>query len=206
MICGNCQNQITESTARFCPFCGHGLMSVQESTVAPSATGAEEVLVPVRCTKTKVPFIARFQWTERGAFMAASAFPVKEERLRNPGFSSSELQIKRYATGENYAGCPHCGSQGFWVDHSCGDRVCCHDGRLTAVCPWCGSMGELTRSEGISFRGMRGAWAAEAFAHTAGIRVPCDRGRLYVRAPSEMSIWCCLMPLILSTENPITLI
>jgi hypothetical protein len=157
MVCGHCKNQITESRVRFCPFCGYELVSVQKSAPAASIGAGEEALVPARCTTTKLPFIVRFHQTGPAAFIATSAFPVKEEHLRNPAFSGSQLRIKGYATGENYTGCPYCGSRGFWIDHSCGGRICCHDGHtVRAVCPWCGSMGNLTRVESVALRGMKG--------------------------------------------------
>ena len=159
MVCVKCQNQIADSTGRFCPFCGHELVTARKPTpvLPPSPAHPEEMLVPVRCSNTKLPFLIRFRSTGSTGFALVSASPLREAQLRNPALSSSQLRISEHKVSSSYRGCPYCGNIRFWVDTSCGGRLCCHDGAFhQAVCPWCGSLGQLTPQRSISFKGMKG--------------------------------------------------
>ncbi len=163
MTCQSCAKDIKES-ANFCPFCGSKLIS-QKSPAPPAlssareepasnAPGAETMLVPARCSKSKQPFLIRFS-RDKAGWTAQSATPLNEQRLRNPALHASQAQGKlRLAT--EYPGCPHCGAQLLWVHNGspCAATMNCLDAADThATCAWCGQSGNLSKMTAGTLRG-----------------------------------------------------
>jgi hypothetical protein len=157
MTCESCSNEVS-ATANFCPFCGVKLNPSERPQAQPeksvaSASGEENLLVTARCSQSKKPFLIRFERQGKSAWIARTATPLSEQRLRNPALQGTEIQGKIQISGE-YPGCPHCGAGLLWLDKSCNSRVNCWNGADPNVsCPWCGSTGRIVKGAIGTLRG-----------------------------------------------------
>lgn len=102
------------------------------------------VIALCKCSKTKKLYGIRFERTGKD-WTFTWAFPIQEKVALNEQYDKTRI-VGNLIKGEEFPGCPHCGSIGFF-HCGCGKLNCWDGNSLHATCSWCGSSGEL--SDGI---------------------------------------------------------
>lgn len=98
-------------------------------------------IVVGKCGKTKNSFGIRFEEKMKDSWLGDWSFPIKDKTADKEGYGKTELQGS-FAFGDEFPGCPHCGSHSFYLC-SCG-KLACYDGESRKVtCPTCGATAEL---------------------------------------------------------------
>ena len=102
------------------------------------------------CEETKKPFGITVDRISQGQYKVVWAFKINKDAAHREGYDSTSVR-GAVKIGDEYPGCPHCGSKQFWMC-TCGHPICYH-GQQHLVCPNCGASGEVQRVEQIDLRG-----------------------------------------------------
>ena len=95
----------------------------------------------VRCTKTKKPFYARFDYAADDIW--ALTYGVKNLPAgESVSSGSSQQDISNMRTGPQYK-CPDCGSTNFVKCGKCG-KLTCYDGNGHFDCAYCSNSGTVS--------------------------------------------------------------
>lgn len=97
----------------------------------------EASVIVMKCGMIKKISGVRVQKMENGDWYRTWAFPLREKTANHEGYSQTRIHGSLKTTAE-YPGCPHCGSKGFYICHSCNKVVCWNGNDLHVRCPWCG--------------------------------------------------------------------
>ena len=164
MLCPRCGKNINDARARFCAYCGSP-MQPPRAAIRPqsSHTGGDEartapavemLLVPARCSQSRLPFLIRMKRSGPEEWLAIGTSAVAEERLRNPEFGGAQASGRLKISGD-YPGCPHCQWRDFFLDQRCGGRIsCCQPNADSTVCPWCGDYALMKKLGAASIKGL----------------------------------------------------
>jgi hypothetical protein len=99
------------------------------------------VIAVCKCCQSKKLYGIRFEKEVRD-WKYTWAFPLSEKAALKEGFDKTRI-TGALIEGEEYPGCPYCGSKGFFLC-GCGHLNCWNGQGHTATCQWCGASGELT--------------------------------------------------------------
>lgn len=104
-----------------------------------------------KCKEGCRPFGVRFEQCEND-WRATWAFPLKKDGAdKRERYDKTTLKGK-IIWGNDYPGCPYCGSRGFIVCGICGGLNCrIHSNEEAFTCGWCGESGTLVDYEGGGF-------------------------------------------------------
>jgi hypothetical protein rflaF_15811 len=97
----------------------------------------EASVIVMKCGITKKLSGVRVQKMEDGDWYRTWAFPLKEKTASREGYSQTQIHGSLRKT-DDYPGCPHCGSKGFYLCYKCNKVVCWNGIDSNGVCPWCG--------------------------------------------------------------------
>ena len=104
-----------------------------------------------KCVEGKRAFGVRFEEYEN-EWKATWAFPIKKEGSAERESYDRTVLKGKISWGDDYPGCPYCGSRGFVICESCGGLNCnVHTNDNYFTCAWCGKGGELTEYDGGGF-------------------------------------------------------
>lgn len=103
------------------------------------------VIAISKCSTHKKTYAIRFEKSGRD-WTYTWAFPINEKTAVREDYDKTSIR-GRLLEGEEYPGCPFCGTKGFFYC-SCGKLNCWNGRSRKATCSWCGNSGEL--SNGIS--------------------------------------------------------
>ena len=98
------------------------------------------VIALSRCSKTKKMYGIRLESVEKD-WKYTWAFPIQEKTALNEDYDKTNIKGS-FIEGEEYPGCPHCGSKGFFMC-GCGKLNCWNGESRLVKCSWCGSSVEL---------------------------------------------------------------
>lgn len=98
------------------------------------------VIAVCKCSQSKRLYGIRFE-KEGSSWKYTWAFPLGEKAAANEGFNETRI-TGPLIEGEEYPGCPCCGSVGFFLC-GCGRLNCWNGHSQTVTCQWCGSSGLL---------------------------------------------------------------
>lgn len=112
-----------------------------------------EVAIAVsKCLTTKKLYGIRFEKLQSNGWEFNWAFPIKAESAQREGYDKTVIK-GTISQAEEYPGCPHCGSKGFFLC-SCGKLNCWDGNKRMVTCSWCDRSGELSGSiESITVTG-----------------------------------------------------
>jgi hypothetical protein len=98
------------------------------------------IIVTGRCSHMKQGFGIRFEETGEGQWMATWSFALSDRTAKREGYDKQEIRGE-FSFAKEFPGCPHCGSQGFFI---CGcEKVGCKGPSDHVTCPWCGRVGTV---------------------------------------------------------------
>ena len=102
--------------------------------------------VPTKSTNGQLGVLSIFVLSvSDGIGNILGAFPIQEKTALNEDYDKTKI-TGALIQGEEYPGCPCCGTKGFFYC-SCGKLNCWNGKSRIATCNWCGATGEL--SDGI---------------------------------------------------------
>lgn len=102
------------------------------------------VIALSKCSRTKNMYGIRFERAGRD-WKYTWAFPIQEKTALNEDYDKTRI-TGAMIQGEEYPGCPCCGSTGFFQCGCCGRLTCWNGKSRTATCSWCGNTGVLSGS------------------------------------------------------------
>jgi len=98
------------------------------------------VIVTGRCSREKRGFGIRFEEVDNDQWLATWAFALSDRTAKREGYDKQEIS-GTFSFAKEFPGCPHCGSQDFFL---CGcEKVGCKGSSDRVTCPWCGRVGEV---------------------------------------------------------------
>ncbi len=87
-----------------------------------------------------------------GKWVLTWAFPLSEKTISKENYSSNSSRMSgTFEFGDNYPGCPYCGSYGI-VMCNCGKISCATEGD-TAKCNWCNTEGRVRNTDKLDLSG-----------------------------------------------------
>lgn len=101
----------------------------------------EAVIAICRCTHTNKLYGIRFE-RSGSDWIYTWAFPIKERAAQNENYDKTTIS-GNLIEGEEYPGCPYCGTKGFFYC-GCGKLNCWNGKSRKVKCSWCGSTGTLS--------------------------------------------------------------
>ena len=93
------------------------------------------VVVLARCGKSRRIFGIRIEEKEPARWFADWAFDLPEQQAHKEGYDHSPIHGE-FVIDDDYPGCPHCGSAGFFRCR-CGKVGCWDEETRQVTCPWC---------------------------------------------------------------------
>lgn len=111
----------------------------------------EAKVLMLRCETHKRPFGVRVQ-KEGNDWLLTWAFEIDEHIAAKEGFSSQSTLKGKFIITEDYPGCPHCGSTGFFTCGNCG-KVSCWSGSEVTKCSWCSNKSKVRIASNFEIEG-----------------------------------------------------
>lgn len=99
------------------------------------------VIAICKCSSNNKTYGIRFEKDGRD-WKYTWAFPINEKSALREDYDKTNI-TGNLVEGEEYPGCPYCGTKGFFYC-GCGKLNCWDTKTRIATCNWCGSRGELT--------------------------------------------------------------
>lgn len=94
-----------------------------------------------KCSEKKKLYGIRFE-KDNIYWRYTWAFPINENTAKREKFDKTKI-TGSIVRGEEYPGCPFCGTQGFFLC-SCGKLNCLKGQAMVVRCNWCGQSGILS--------------------------------------------------------------
>lgn len=113
-------------------------------------TGRVATVVMARCKRSKMPFGIRVE-KKQDIWYCTWTFKLEERTAKNEGYDTVSIS-GQMALEEEYPGCPHCGSMGWFKCGACG-RITCQGDETIVTCSWCGNQGETVMSDRFDLTG-----------------------------------------------------
>jgi hypothetical protein len=110
----------------------------------------EANVILAKCDNTGNLFGVRVE-KRNGDWFRTWAFKIDEKSAKSEGYDKVRLTGSFFADPE-FPGCPHCGTDGFYICGKCGKMNCWSEGN-NVTCKWCGSRGVLEEAESFDIDG-----------------------------------------------------